>query len=315
MKIFCPINEDSKIEELVKYADEFYLSFNNDDWKDQKDNFLSYHSRGFSSKASFKNIENVKRVIDIIKNNKKEVFLVCNAHSYSDEQLQSIEKIMSQFEREGGDGFIVSDLNILKIANKFNLKIYLSTIFALYNISAVKALIKRYKVDRLILSRDVSYEEIKKFRTELNIEIECFVFLSGCRFSNGNCFCLHTENGGMCKFSLSNKWNINMDVDLYNENHDVYSNSLLNYGCGICAIYDFLEIGVNSIKITGREFDVDFILYVCKTIFEIRELAAKSHSKNEFIANLNKFKLIKKLNCENGLECFYPELGKWKDNR
>lgn len=309
MKIFCPINENSDINELIKYSDEFYMSYKNEDIHNDVNNL--YHTRGFNSNAIFSNKRKAKEAIDIINMNKKEVFLTCNAHSFSSCDIDDLKQIMNDFKTMGGHGFIVSDLNTLKIANELGLKVYLSTIFAIYNVEAIKALLKYYHIDRIILARDVSFREIKAFKEQLPIEVECFIFLSGCRFSNGNCFCMHLMDGGMCRFSMNHSWEVKGNKELFDENHDAYSN-LLMYGCGLCGIFDFMEIGIDSIKITGREFKNDYILDICKNIYKMREIAKNCTTKEEYIHAIEKLDFIHQKNCDNGFDCFYPELGKWK---
>ena len=122
---------------------------------------------------------------------------------------------------------------------------------------------------------------------------------------------MHLKEGGTCKFSMDSQWKVNGDTASFNENHKSYS-KILEHGCGLCAIFDFLEIGVDSIKITGRELDCKYILEICKNINDMINIAKKSSTKAEYISSISKKELVNKIKCDDGFDCFYPELGKWK---
>lgn len=311
MKIFVPLNENCDINELIKYGDEFYFSFSFIEWDENNDSNVNYQTRGRNNRAIFKDIDKLKNNIDVIKGHKKEAFLTLNSHSFDDSQIPQLRKIIKLFISMGGSGIIASDLLVIKLAQEFNTKIYLSTIFGLYNLEAIKFITNRYKVDRVILHRDISFLEIKRIKENIDIEVECFALYSGCRFSNANCYAVHTKEGGLCRFSIETKWDFK-DCEEKN-NHELYSNHLLNSGCGLCAIYDFVKIGIDSIKITGREMSYQEILSSTKLVKEIVEIANQSKNKKMFLDEIKKIDKINDRYCEKGLNCFYQELGLYHD--
>ena len=317
MKIFAPLNYGFDIEKLCQLADEFYVGVVDEEWETSYSKFIGYNTRGFSGiKANFPNWESLSESIQIVRKYNKEVFLTVNSHNISNNQINNFEKIISKFSQIGGHGIICSELNGVIIGKKLGLKVYLSTNFSLYSSSSIEFIDNLYNIDRIILPRDMKFNEISKIRNNVNKEIEVFGQNFGCRFSNGLCYCTHnTKAKGMCYSSMVSKWNyFNITNNLsFKEqysadiNHYIYSKYLLNNACSLCAIYDFINIGIDSIKIVGRELPYEDVYNACKIMNKMIKIAESCQSKEEYINKL-KNETVKKFDCYWGFQCYYPEI-------
>lgn len=319
MKIFSPLNAGFSIELLAGVADEFYVGVIDDEWSKQYNGFIGYNTRAFSGmRSNFPDWETLGEYVYKAKTLGKDSFLTLNAHNITQTQLPVIKRIIRDFKGIGGTGIICSELNGVEYAKEQGLKVYLSTNFVLYNVSAIKYIIRTYDVDRIILSRDMKFEEIRQIRQEIDKEIEVFGQNVGCRFSNGLCYCTHnTKERGMCYTSSVSQWDYFGThfpltfKDKYNAdlNHYIYSNYLLNNSCSLCAIYDFLKIGIDSIKVVGREFPYNLIFDSCSVIKRGILAAQESTCREKYLEWIynNKSQLVN-TNCDWGFQCYYPEI-------
>lgn len=320
MKIFSPLNHGFDIKRLSTVCDEFYVGVVDEEWSAQYNGFIGYNTRSFSgTQANFPDWNTLEKAIKIASFYNCPSFLTLNAHNIAQSQLSIVKRIISDFSKIGGTGIICSELNGLELAKKEGLKAYLSTNFVLYNLNAIKYIIRTYDVDRIILSRDMMLDEIKRIRQETDREIEVFGQNLGCKFSNGLCYCTHnTKSKGMCYTSLNSKWDYFgvksrlTFLERYNAdiNHHIYSNYLLRNACSLCAIYDFIKIGIDSIKVVGREFPCDMIFDSCNILKKGIMAARQSSSLEEYMEwlNYNKKDLID-FDCDWGFQCYYPEIG------
>ncbi len=320
MKIFAPINPQVQIDILSKYADEFYCGVVDDEWEKSYSPYIGYNTRGFSGgRANYPTWESLESAINTASQYNIPCFLTVNSHNITESQLPIIRRIISRFKKIGGSGIICSELNGLKISNEVGLKSYLSTNFTIYNRHAVSYLAKYYSFDRIILSRDVTLSDIKAIRKATNKEIEVFGQNMGCRFSNGLCLCTHyCKQGGVCNASILSKWNYHgrqtgslsfgQEYDI-RTNHFIYSEYLLRQACSLCAIYDFIDIGVNCIKIVGRELTTNQIEKSCTMMRNAITAAQESNSREEYWGKIRPLSSISPgQSCRWGLQCYYPEM-------
>ena len=320
MRIFSPLNNGFDIKKLSEVCDEFYVGVIDEEWSAKYNGFIGYNTRAFSgTQANFPNWSSLEDAIKAASEYKCPTFLTLNAHNITQSQLSIVKSIISDFSKIGGAGIICSELNGVELAKEAGLKVYLSTNFVLYNLNAIKYLIRTYNVDRIILSRDMKFDEIKKIRWEIDREIEVFGQNVGCRFSNGLCYCTHnTKSKGMCYTSSTSEWEHfgsmskltfreKYDADI---NHHIYSKYLLRNSCSLCAIYDFVKVGIDSIKVVGREFPCNVIFDSCSMLKRGVSAAQKSDSREEYLEWLscNKKNLIN-FDCDWGFQCYYPEMG------
>ncbi len=208
--------------------------------------------KNFSLRANANNfsIEEMKEACLIAKKLKKKIYVTVNI-IFHNEDISGIEKYLKELKNVGVDAVIVSDLFLIDIIKKKapKLKIFLSTQASTCNTEAVK-FYKSLGVERVVLAREVTKDEIKKIYDETKMDLEVFLHGAMCTNYSGRCvlsnyFTNRDANRGGC----AQVCRFNLDLDRKRKNQFSIATKDLNLGK---YIPDLIEIGVKSLKIEGR---------------------------------------------------------------
>ncbi len=316
MKILVPLNNLEHIDDYIKAgAQEFYMGFYDEKWQEEFGEFGDLNR--MSGLKEISNPYNLKEVIEIIKMLKQkgvESYVTFNAGMYSSEQLRYMGEYFNALKQADVDGVIISTMEQTMLANEIGVPAIISTIAGVYN-SDIARFYAKNGAKRIILPRDVSMEEIKTIKEELpNMEYEIFMMRNGCTFSDSNCLGLHRkEKCSICSSIKRAKREIVSTKNDFKTMHEaelndmVYTNEFHNEACGLCAIYDFIKLGITAGKIVGRS---DEWQYICRDIGNIREnidIAKECNSREEFLEKMV-FPGDRVVRCKMGLSCYYPEI-------
>lgn len=182
------------------------------------------------------------------------------------------------------DALIVQDLAVVNIVKKYfpNLKLHASTQLAIHNsLGAKKA--KHLGFKRVVLARELSFEQIKKIKQETDIELEIFCHGALCFCVSGLCLLSsfiggYSGNRGYCTQPCRRLWTINNKHGYFLSPKDL---QLADY------IQQIKDTGINCLKIEGRMKSKD---YVYKTVKAYRLLI--DASKDNFNNALTQAKAI-----------------------
>jgi putative protease len=141
-------------------------------------------------------IEEYNKAILLVHENGIKFYLTLNV-LLVDEELESLVDLLLSGTVLLPDAFIVADIGLITRLNKTfpNVAIHLSTQFGCHNIYDVKYA-NSLHADRVILSRELTREEIERITDQSPIEIECFCWGSQCISFSGMCFWGALLNGG-----------------------------------------------------------------------------------------------------------------------
>ena len=92
------------------------------------------------------------------------------------------------------DGIICGNIGILEYLKSINYsgKINISTIMAVYNSEAIRFFLENYKINKVILSREVNLKEIEEIVTSFpETKFEVFWEWDFCRYNNWLCYAEH----------------------------------------------------------------------------------------------------------------------------
>ena len=167
------------------------------------------------------------------------------------------------------DAIIVSDPLVIDMINdnKINLKVHISTQDSVLNYEAVN-FFKKLGVERLVLGRETSKDEIKEIIDKTGIEIEMFIHGAMCASLSGRCvlsnyFTGRDANRGGCAQIC--RWNF----DLIKDGKMIDTNTKFTMCskdlCMLEKIKDIIQIGVTSLKVEGRMRSVYYIATVIST--------------------------------------------------
>jgi len=319
MKIFTPFNSTNMVNSLINAgADELFCGVVYKRWNERfgKDVELNRRSSAGAS-ANLTSMEELAEAIAMAHKLGKRLFLTLNHHQYTNTQLPYIKELMAELKTIGGDGIIVADLNVLEMGKEIGLKVAVSTVLNVYNAETVK-LLKDMGADRIILSRDISLEDIRRIREKVSdIEIEVFMLNAPCKFSDSMCLTLHnTQWGNFCRFLNQSDYRYHrFDTKemSFEEEHTLHLNNFyyhrffMQRACGICAIWRLLQYKIDACKVVGRFEAVKKVVEDTKMIRQNIEIAKNCKTEIEYIEKIvNPFVELDK--CRWGYQCYFPEI-------
>lgn len=316
MKILVPLNSKEYIDKFIDAgAEEFYMGFDDDDWYTEFGNFSEINRMsGFKKRANRYTLDDVIDIADYLSTKNAELFLTVNSPRYSEAQLNRIELYLQKVVNSKISGIIISCPELLPIANKYGIKTVCSTMSAVYN-NDILNYYKKLGVRKIIFPRDITINEIAKMiQANPELEYEVFLMRNGCVFSDSNCLCMHRDPyKSLCgMLSHSERKLVSNDTDFirnqeYRVNSMLFNDYYRKLSCAICALYDFVHLGVKSGKIVGRADEQEFVLRDVKLVKQNIEIAQNASSRDEFLQKMI-FPPYLEQSCNLGYSCYYPEI-------
>jgi len=213
--------------------------------------------RDFSLRANANNfsLEEIEEACEFAHNLGKKVYVTVNI-VFQNEDYDGFLEYLKELERIKVDALIISDPSVIDIIkdNNLNLSIHVSTQFSSANVEVVK-FFKELGVERVVLARELSKDEIKYIIDETGIEIETFIHGAMCSSYSGRCilsnyFTNRDANRGGCAQIC--RW----DFDLYDKDKLIESDTKFTMSCKdlsmIEHIGEMIDIGISSLKVEGR---------------------------------------------------------------
>ena len=175
------------------WATEFFTWYNPPYWYEKFWFEVSPNGR-FAEHEQITDFETLKQIVSEVHKHNLEVFINLNARYYTDETFPLIKKMIEEFSEAKVDWIICWNISILEYLKEINFsgKINISTIMALYNTEAIKFFLENYKINKIILSREITLKEIEKLVLNFpETKFEVFWEWDFCRYNNGLCFAEH----------------------------------------------------------------------------------------------------------------------------
>lgn len=230
------------IASLVKNgANEFFTGYNPHYWYEKFWFEISPNGR-FAEHEQITDFETLKKIVEEVHKHKLEIFVNLNAWYYSDETMPLIEKMIWEINKINIDGIICWNIGVLEYLKEvwYAWKINLSTILSLYNKEAIQFFLENYKINKIILSRELTLKEIESLLLAFP-EMKFEVFGEGdfCRYNNGLCFAEHKYSSrDICtivvndlvikkrflpdfkKIILDEKWTYNEKIEEFDDSYE-----------------------------------------------------------------------------------------------
>lgn len=214
--------------------------------------------RNYSLRANATNfnLEEIKEACTYAHSINKKVYVTVNI-VFHDEDTEGITEYLKKLSEYKVDAIIVSDPFVIDIINnnKINLKIHISTQASTLNYETVMFW-KSLGVERVVLARELSKNEIKEIIDKTGVEVETFVHGAMCSSYSGRCvlsnyFTNRDANRGGCaqicrwEFPLyDSKMNkIESDTMFTASSKDLMMAS---------NIKEIIKVGITSLKVEGR---------------------------------------------------------------
>ncbi|WPU67163.1 U32 family peptidase [Peredibacter starrii] len=229
-----------------------------------------FNARGRSADLT---MAELKEMIDLCHLYGVRVNLAFNVVIFQDEYPKVIETL-KEILPMGPDAFIVQDLGLAKLIRAMapNQRIHASTQMTVTNPDAIK-LVDDLKIDRFVLGRENSINEIKLIREKTDKELEVFVHGALCVAYSGQCFTSESLGGrsanrGQCAQSCRLEYELFVDEvkkDLGQKKYLVSPKDLM----GIEEVPTLKELGVNSFKVEGRLKTPEYVAAAAKNYREV----------------------------------------------
>lgn len=252
----------------------------------------------FSARASAKNftLDELKNAITYCKLRGVQVHLTLNT-LIKDNEISSAFELAKKAYEFGIDAIIVQDLGLAKLLiNSFpDLDIHASTQMSVHNLQGALQL-QELGFKRVVLSRELSIEEIEYICQNTNVEIECFIHGALCISYSGQCLFSsmiggRSGNRGKCAQGCRLPYELlENDSKLLDKGYLLSPRDL----CGLEFIPRLINCGVTSLKIEGRMKNPEYVATVTKIYRKYIDLA--SSKKDYYIDEKDKKVLMQVFN-------------------
>lgn len=165
------------------------------------------------------------------------------------------------------DAIIMQDIGMMDKVRKTypNLNVHASTQMHIHNLEGTKFM-ESLGLERVVLARETSIDEIKKIKEQTNIELEIFIHGALCMSYSGECLMSsliggRSGNRGTCTQCCRLPYDLISDNKKINKEKYLLSTKDLN---SIENIYKLLELNIDSLKIEGRMKSPEYVYQVVK---------------------------------------------------
>jgi len=225
---------------------------------------------GLRSKAGNFTYEDMQEGVAFAHEHGAKVFVAANIIAHNGD-FEGMDEYFRTLQEIGIDAVIVADPAIIEVCKSAapGLEIHLSTQASTTNWQAVQFWAEE-GIERVVLAREVSMEEIREIKKRVDVEIEAFIHGAMCISYSGRCVLSNhmtnrDANRGGCAQSCRWKYDLQEEFEdellVHDETFTMSSKDL----CLIENIPDMIEAGVESLKIEGRMKTIHYVATVVGT--------------------------------------------------
>ncbi len=233
--------------------------------------FIGGQEYGLRSNAGNFTFEEMKEGVEFANRYNAKIYVTTNIFAHN-ENIDGLEEYLLGLKEAGIHGIIVADPLIIETCRRVapDIEVHLSTQQSLSNWKAVQYW-KEEGLERVVLARETSAEEIQEMKEKVDIEIETFIHGAMCIAYSGRCTLSNhmtardSNRGGCCQ---SCRW----DYDLYrlenSEEKPLFSEEDSPFAMSpkdlklIESIPRMIELGIDSLKIEGRMKSIHYVATV-----------------------------------------------------
>jgi len=233
--------------------------------------FIGGQEYGLRSNADNFTLEEMAEGVRFASQYGAKIYVTTNIYAHN-ENIPGLEEYLEGLQAAGVHGIIVADPLIIETARRVapKLEVHLSTQQSLTNWKAVQFW-KEEGLERVVLARETSAEEIRQIKEKVDIEIETFIHGAMCIAYSGRCVLSNhmtardSNRGGCCQ---SCRWDYDLyklegdeAMALFDETDDPFAMSPKDLNL-IQSIPKMIELGIDSLKIEGRMKSIHYVATV-----------------------------------------------------
>jgi putative protease len=213
---------------------------------------------GFNARARATNlhVEDLPEVMHFLHARGVRGYVTLNTLVFSDE-LDAIERTVVKLTEAGVDAVLVQDLGLVRLIRAVSpdLPIHASTQMTLTSAECIRVA-AQLGIERVVLARELSIDEIRKIRRQTDVELETFVHGALCVAYSGQCLTSESLGGrsanrGQCAQACRLPYDLicdGRDIDLGPVKYLLSPQDLAAYAL----VPELIDAGVNCFKIEGR---------------------------------------------------------------
>ena len=206
------------------------------------------------SRASNFTLKDIEEACAFARDYDAKIHVTMNAILH-EEDYDGMKEYLDHLSKVGVTAVIVASPAIMKLVKETHpeLEVHGSTQLSITNSSAANFYRDAYQLDRVVLARECSLEDVKKITEEASVDTEVFIHGGMCVNYSGRCtlsnrMTLRDANRGGCAQSC--RWVYHFFEE------DSEKDSMFTMGskdlCAYAYIPEFIKLGVKSLKIEGR---------------------------------------------------------------
>lgn len=242
------------------------------------------------------NIEDIKTIVSICKEDNVRTYLTLNTIIY-DSELNEFKEVLDEAKKQDISAVIASDLAVISYAHKIGLEIHISTQCNITNIEAVKFFSQF--ADVMVTARELSLQQVANIIEIIDIEnicgpsgkrvkIEIFAHGALCMAVSGKCYLSldnynKSANRGKCLQLCRRPYKLSemegegeAEVEISVDNKYLLSPKDLKT---IDFLDKILKAGVRVLKIEGRGRSADYV----KTVTSVYRSAVDAYFAGDFM--------------------------------
>lgn len=268
LEILAPCGGMESVEAAVKSgADAVYLG-----------------AKEFSARASAHNFDfdEMERAIKYCHTCGVKVYLTANTVIFDRECERALNTVIKA-NNAGIDGVIIQDFGLVSLIKRYapNIRLHGSTQMSVHSPSGAKFL-EGLGFKRVVLSRELSKEEIIEIRKATSMELEVFVHGALCMCVSGQCYFSamlgsRSGNRGACAQPCRLPFGVN--------GKGGYALSLKDNSIIDC-LSQLEEIGVNSAKIEGRMKRPEYVASAVRACRESLDMGFVTDKTREYLTGV-----------------------------
>jgi U32 family peptidase len=241
---------------------------------------------GFNMRVTAKNftVADIEKVVAYAHAHAVKAYLALNTIIYQ-EEIAEMRTVLETAKKAGLDAVICWDFAVIQIAREIGLPVHLSTQASVAN--AESALFyKNIGIERIVLARECSLEQIKEIKEKADVEIETFIHGAMCVSISGRCFMsqfstCHSANRGECRQPCRRNYMIK-DVEGEYE-FEVGQNYVLSPKdlCALPFLEELVFAGIDCFKIEGRNKSAEYVSQVTSVYREVVDFIWDNKDKKD----------------------------------
>ena len=216
--------------------------------------YFSLDRFSLRARANDITLENLDEFVEHVHGYGLRANLAVNSVIYPDD-IQSVKEVIEAASSAGVDAIIAWDPAVITRAVDSGLRVHISTQANVSNADTAN-FYKSIGASRVVLSRELTLEQIKNIRQNTDMELEVFVHGAMCQAISGRCYLSayllgKSGNCGECAQPCRWEWTLHADDGREVDLEGKYLLSARDL-CMIEHVPELIDAGVDALKVEGR---------------------------------------------------------------